>query len=188
MTADTRRLVGSCEVCQAAKHSTHVANPNKQRLYAGRPWQVVSVDIVGPFPATPRGNTCILVLSDHFTRWRDALPIPSGAAEVVADRLEERVFAYFGLPERIHTDQGAQFESNLISELCALWGVQKSRTTPYHPQSNGVVERENKDLGDMLRSTLLGGEEDDWDLVLPHIMQDHKDSQLYDAGPRGASL
>ena len=171
LTADTRRMVAACEICQAAKHSNQMTNHNRQRLQAGRPWQVLSVDIVGPFPPTPRGNTNILVLSDHFTRWRDALPIPNGSAEVVAEVLEERAFSYFGLPERIHTDQGAQFESKLMAELCALWGIAKSRTTPYHPQANGVVERGNRDLGDMLRTLLLRRCEDDWDLILPYIMR-----------------
>ena len=171
LTADTRRLINSCEVCQASKHSNPVANSNRQRLQAGRPWQIVSLDLVGPFPATPRGNTNILVLSDHFTRWRDAIPVQNGSAENIAEVLEERIFCYFGIPERLHTDQGAQFESRLMAELCALWGISKSRTTPYHPQSNGVVERGNRDLGDMLRALLLNRSEDDWDLLLPYIMR-----------------
>ena len=73
----------------------------------------------------------------------------NGSAETIAETLEERVFCYLGVPERIHTDQVAQFESKLMAELCALWGVRKSHTTPYHPQANGVVERGNRDLGDM---------------------------------------
>lgn len=171
MVADVRRMVRTCEVCQAAKHSRTTSSGNRQRLYAGRPWQVVSVDLVGPFPETPRGNTTILVLTDHFTRWRDAIPLVDGTAEVVAHALEHRVFCYLGLPERVHTDQGAQFESKLMHELCQLWGVEKSRTTPYRPQANGVVERGNRDLGDALRALLLGGSEDDWDLLLPQLMR-----------------
>ena len=75
MTADVRRLVNSCEACQAAKHSNPVPNKNRQRLQVGRTWQVLSIDLVGPLTPTPRGNTNILVLSNHFTRWRDALPV-----------------------------------------------------------------------------------------------------------------
>ena len=167
MVGDIRRLVRACEVCQALKHSVAAASSNRQRLHTGRPWQVVSVDLVGPFQQTPRGNTTILVLSDHFTRWRDAIPLVDGTAEVVAQALDHKVFCYFGLPERIHTDQGAQFESRLMHELCGIWGVRKSKTTPYRPQANGVVKRGNRDLGDALRATLLGGNDDDWDLLLP---------------------
>ena len=170
MTADIRRLVNTCETCQAAKHSNPVPNKNRQRLQAGRPWLVLSVDLVGPLTPTPRGNTAILVLSDHFTRWRDAIPVQNGSAETIAETLEKRVFCYLRVPERIHTDQGAQFESRLMAELCALWRVQKSHTTPYHLQAYGVVEKVNRDLGNMLRSMLLGKYEKNWDLLLPQIM------------------
>ena len=98
------------------------------------------------------------------------MPVQNGSAETIAETLEERVFCYLGVPERIHTDQGAQFESKLMAELCALWGVWKSHTTPYHPQANGAVERGNRDLEDMLRSMLLGRDEEDWDLLLLQIM------------------
>ena len=83
------------------------------------------------------------------------------SAETIAQTLEKRVFCYLGISERIHTDQKAQFELRLMAKLCALWGVRKSHTTRYHPQANGVVERCNRDLGDMLRSMLAGKKEED---------------------------
>ena len=81
------------------------------------------------------------------------------------------MFCYLGLPEQIHSDQGAQFESLLMAELCRLWRVDKSHTTPYHPQSNGLVERNNRKLGDSLRALLLGRGQDEWDLLLPQVMR-----------------
>ena len=73
---------------------------------------------------------------------------------------------------RTHTHRpGAQFESRLMAELCALWGVRKNHTTPYHSQANGVVKRGNRDFGDILHSMLLGKDEEDWDLLLPQIMR-----------------
>ena len=71
-------------------------------------------------PETSRGNKWILVLIDHFTRWQDAIPLTDATAPVVASTLDERVFCYLGLPEQLHTDQGAQFESQLLAELCQL--------------------------------------------------------------------
>ena len=133
MTAMTRRIIRSCEVCQAAKHRGTKGPQERQRLHAGRPWQSVTVDLVGPMPETSKGNRWILVLVDHFTRWQDALAIPDATAPVVAATLDKRVFCYMGLPEQIHTDQEAQFESQLMTELYQLWGVDKTRTTPYHP-------------------------------------------------------
>jgi len=125
-------------------------------------------------PLTPRGNCWILVLTDHFTRWADALAIPDASAPTLARVLDQNVFCYFGLPEQLHSDQGAQFQSQLLSDLCRLWGVNKSRTTPYHPQGNGVVERNNRVLGDSLRSLLLGRGQEEWDVVLPQAMRAYR--------------
>ena len=64
----------------------------------------------------------------------------------------------------------------MTDELCDIWGIQKTRTTPYHPQGNGVVERGNKDLGDALRSLLLHRDDTDWDILLPQIMRSIRSS------------
>ena len=173
MTSDIRRLVKTCEICQKAK-SGGLRQPSTQGpLWVGRPWQKVAVDLVGPLPVTPRGNKWIMVLTDHFTRWQDALPLTDATAPVVAEMLDARVFSYFGIPEELHSDRGAQFEGDLITELCSWWGITKTRTTPYHPQSNGVVERGNRTLGDALRSMLLScaHQQDSWDFLLPQLMR-----------------
>jgi len=134
----------------------------------------MAVDLVGPMPLCARENTWILVLTDHFTRWADALAIPDASAPTVARALDQNVFCILGLPEQIHTDQGAQFQSQLMGDLCRIWGVNQSRTTPYHPQGNGVVERNNRMLGDSLRSLLLGRGQEEWDVVLPQIIRAYR--------------
>mgnify|MGYP001795667492 CR=1 len=70
----------------------------RQHLYVGRPWQQVSIDLCGPLHEKDSRNTQILVLSDHFTRWVDAIPIRDGRAETIAATLDERVLQYFGVP------------------------------------------------------------------------------------------
>ena len=82
----------------------------------------MAVELCGPFPPTGRGNTQILVFSDHFTRWADAIPLADGQAETVARALDERVFQYFGIPEEIHSDQGRQFEGHLMAACCRIRG------------------------------------------------------------------
>jgi len=125
-------------------------------------------------PLTPRGNSSILVLTDHFTRWADVLAIPDASAPTLARVLDQHVFCYFGLPEQIHLNQGAQFQSQLMSDLRRLWGVNQSRTTLYHPQGNGGVERNNRMLGNALRSLLLGRSQEEWDTVLPQVMRAYR--------------
>jgi len=129
MTRDVRLRVWKCEVCQASKHGRSTETAGRHRHHAGRPWQVVAVDLVSPIPTTVSGNNWVLVLTDHFTRWADALAIPDASAPTVARALDQQVFCYFGLPEHIHSDQGAQFQSQLMSDLCKTWGVNQSRTT-----------------------------------------------------------
>jgi len=62
------------------------------------------------------------VLTDHFNRWADALAIPDASAPTVARARDQHVFCYFRLPEQIHTDQGAQFQSQLMGDLCRIRG------------------------------------------------------------------
>jgi len=109
MERDVRLRVKQFVICQASKHGRLPGEAGRRRLYAGRPWQVVAVNLVRPMPITPRGNSWILVLTDHFTRWAGALAIPNASVPTVARVLEQNVFCYFGLPEQLHSDQGAQF-------------------------------------------------------------------------------
>ena len=80
----------------------------------------------------------------------EAFAIPNQEASTVANKLVDEVFMRFGIPTQLHSDQGRQFESHLMTEICKLLGIQKSRTTPYHPQSDGMVERFNRTLLSML--------------------------------------
>ena len=122
----------------------------------------MAVDIVGPLPESDRGNSYIMVVGDYFTRWMEAFPIPNQEAATVAEKLIDEVFLRFSIPEQLHSDQGHQFESKLIAEVCHLLNIQKTRTTPYHPQSDGLVERFNRTLLDML-STCTKDHPFDWE-------------------------
>jgi len=109
MIWNVRLRVRKCEVCQASKHGRFTETLERRHLHAGRPGQIVAVDLVGSMPTSERGNNCILVLTDHFTLWAGALAIPDASAPTVTRALDQNVFCYFGLLEKIHTDQGVQF-------------------------------------------------------------------------------
>ena len=171
MSGDVRRHVNRCIPCQQSKPARHKNSSKANHLWAGRPWQTVAVDLCGPFPETERGNTEILVIADHFTRWYDAIPIPDGSAKTVAQVLDERVFSYYGIPETLHSDQGPQFVSDILLECCKLWGCDKTQSSPYHPQGNSVVERLNRTMGGSIRALLAGLEHREWDLLVHHVMR-----------------
>lgn len=105
------------------------------------------------------------MVTDHFTKLAHAFRCPDQSAKSVAKQLWDYYFCYYGFPERIHSDQGANFCSELIRQLLEFSGVKKSRTTPYHPMGNGITERFNRTLGNMIRA-LEPRPKQDWPRML----------------------
>ena len=116
-----------------------MAPPSKraplQTLQAGYPLQIVAVDILGPLPVTAQGNKYVLVACDCFTRWVEVYAIQNQEALTVAKMLVDEMFCRFSPPEQLHSDQGRQFEADLLKEVCTLLQIHKTRTTAYHPHS-----------------------------------------------------
>ncbi len=83
---------------------------------------------------------------DYFTKWPEAFAVPNQEAATLARCLLSEYFSRFAIPYMLHSDQGANFESHLIRELCELLDIKKTRTTGYHPQCDGLVERMNRTL------------------------------------------
>ena len=107
-----------------------------------KPFQRIAMDIVGPLPRTQHGNRFILTICDYATRYPEAIALPSIEASRIAKELIT-VFARVGIPEEILTDQGTNFMSTLLGEVYRLLQINRIRTTPYHPQTDGLVERFN---------------------------------------------
>ena len=114
------------------------------------PMERIALDILGEYPVSESGNKYILVVSDYFTKWTESFPVPNMEAKTCAKILVTEVVTRFGVPNKIHSDQGRQFESHLYSEMCELLQIEKTRTTFYHPQSDCMVERFNRTLCTML--------------------------------------
>ena len=107
------------------------------------------------------GHKNILVIIDHFTRYAQAFPTRNQLAKTTAKVLFENFIVHYGFPAHLHCEQGRNFESSVIKELCNLAGVEKCRTTPYHPMGKGMVERFNQTLLNML-GTLEDRQKVDW--------------------------
>ena len=116
----------------------------------------------------------------YFTKWAEAYPICNQEAVTVATVFVNEFISRFGTPRQLHTDQGRNFESALFKEVCAMLSIDKTRTTPFHPQSDGMVERLNRTIECML-SMYVAEDQKDWDLHLPCMMM------AYRATPQGSS-
>ena len=124
------------------------------------------MDVLGPLPMTARGNQYILVMSDHFTKWVEAVPMPNQRAETVAKAFVDEVVTRHGVPTKLLTDQGRNFEADRMKQVLSLLGVQKLRTSPYLPQTDGQVERMNRTLKGILMA-YVNKDQNDWDDHLP---------------------
>lgn len=154
--SDTWKYVNECEKCAMANRSQHKA-PLTQ-VCCGKAWDIISIDIL-ELPKFSENNY-LLVCQDFFTKWLEAIPIKNQNSNTIVDALMN-IFCRLGFPRKIHSDQGRNFESWLFKEMCSKIGIEKSRTTPYHPQGNGLVERANRSIIGMLRKTLE--KEHDWE-------------------------
>eukprot|EP00064_Thunnus_orientalis_P011661 superscaffoldBa00001704_g11692 len=140
-----------------------------QQLPAGCPMERVGIDVLGPFPHTEGGNRYILTAMDYFTKWLKAFCLPDQEAETIVAEMVEGMYSRFGVPEVIHTDQGRNFESHVFVAMCEKPGSHKTRTTPLHPQSNGLVERFNCMLARQL-AIVTAKHQRDWDTHVPLVL------------------
>ncbi|XP_045453892.1 uncharacterized protein K02A2.6-like [Melitaea cinxia] len=117
-------------------------------------FQHIHVDIVGPLPTTTQGYRYLITMIDRETKWPEAIPTDDITAETVAEAIYKHWIVRFGCPSTLTSDQGRQFESQLFNNLMKIMGITKNRTTPYHPHSNGIVERWHRTLKAALRTKL----------------------------------
>jgi len=128
-----------------------------RKTLTGEPFGRVGIDISGPYNPTAEGNKYILVISDYFTKWVEAYPMSNMEAHTVAEIVVTKWISRMGVPMVIHSDQGRNFESKLFKQMCDLLGVKKTRTTAFRPASNGLVERFNRTLNEMICTTVREG-------------------------------
>ena len=177
MSSDVSEYVRSCETCQKAKLSL----PTKAPLIntpIGRTMQLLQVDVL-EVPVSSKGNRYLLVVEDAFTKWLECYPMSNQKSETITEILIE-IFSRYGIPEFLHSDQGRNFESQLLKETCRALGIRKTHTTPYHPQGNALVERSNRTVLQMLRCYVERNE--DWEKYLQLVLFAYRTSKHSSTG------
>ena len=164
--ADVESHIHKCPICTANMYPKKKPRAPLKDYMAEAPIDRIGIDVLGPLPTSNQGNSYLLVVGDYFTRWIEAYPMPDQQAGTTENKLVYEFISRFGIPLEIHSYQGRNFESQLFQETCRLLEVKKTRSTPYKPQANGLIERFNRTLGKMLRS-FVDHNKLDWDIHVP---------------------
>lgn len=169
MRSDIEPWCKECERWVIAKAVQPAVHTTLGHLMAFKLVDVISIDFTVLERASD-GRENILVVTDVFSKFSQAYPTVDQRAQTVVKILTEKWFYIYGVPKRIHSDQGHNFEGELLKHLkCLLYGIAKSRTTPYHPEGNRQCERFNRTIFDLLRS-LPEEKKRKWPQVLPHLL------------------
>ena len=167
MDGDIEKYIRNCPRCIRRKSKT--STPAKLVVVDSTyPMDLVCMDFLS-LEMSSGGYEHILVITDHFTRYAQAIPSRNQTAKTTAKLLFDNFVCHYGFPARLHSDQGRNFESQVIKELCAIANVDKTRTTPYHPMGNGMPERFNQTLLNML-GTLEEDKKSDWKTYVPPLV------------------
>lgn len=165
MAGDVYNYCCKCSPCQQSKQLAPV-RASLTSVPIGNPWQMIAVDIL-EVPLSVNNNRYLLVVQDYFTKLAKAIPLHNQIATAITTELIN-LFAKFGIPNTLHSDQGRNFESIHMKQTLEAFGVHKSRTTAYHPQGDGMVERFNQSLIQLLRTYVE--QETDWERFLPFVL------------------
>ncbi|KAL0269062.1 UNVERIFIED_CONTAM: hypothetical protein PYX00_010797 [Menopon gallinae] len=168
MKKDIKEYIKKCDSCKLNKVNTKPLKSSMQITTSTEPFERLAIDIVGPLPLTINGNKFILTMQDDLTKYSYATPIPNHESRTVALELTKFI-TLFGIPKSILTDQGSDFMSNLIKDLTKLLNIKHFSSSPYHPQTNGALERSHLTLKDYIKH-YINAQQANWDEQIPFAM------------------
>ena len=142
MRKDIQKHIQAYQQCGMVKSAPRLRR-EPVKFPASEKFEVLHLDLVGPLPPSHNGNTYIFTMMDRYTSFVEAIPMLRITSDACVEALLKNWIAKFGLPSTIITDQGRQFESHIFSKICMYFDIDKRRTTPYHPQTNGNGDAQN---------------------------------------------
>jgi len=169
MTRDVAQWCPQCAECARSREPPLRPHGRLNKIPVGAPLDLVMMDVLFSLPTTTDGSKHILVIVDVFTKWVEAYALPDQEASTCMTAAYQGFFSRLGMPRQLHSDQGRNFEASLVKELCSLVGIHKTRTTPFHPRSDGLTERANRTILQMLRDTTQD-HPTTWPLKLPALL------------------
>ena len=163
---DVKDWCKACQICASRRDTGRKPKvPLKPMPIALAPMEQTAMDIVGPLPLTRSGNKYILVFSDYFTRWPEAYAMEDQKSETVAQIFVEKIVYRYGVPKKLLTDRGANFLGEVLESISKIFKITRIYTSPYHPQTDGLVERFNQTLLKMI-SCFVNEQQTDWDVYI----------------------
>jgi hypothetical protein len=171
MYTDVETYTKGCASCAKVKTPPiRRRAPHSTYERANSPLDCIEIDILGPIhPPSSDGSTVILVVTDLFTRYAEAYPLEHQRAPLIAKTLVNEFFSRYGCPKVIRSDQGKNFMSHIVKEVCKLYQVKRVVGSAYHPMSQGQVEKMNRTLIEMLKH-YVQTDVFDWAEYIPHLV------------------
>ena len=169
MHKDVNDWVASCTKCFTHKANQPLSQGKLIPIISNRPFQLVCVDILGPFKNSKNGFKYMLVCIDHFTSWVEAAPMKTITAKEVIEVFFKLIISRHSCPETILTDQGRQLVGNVFQGLCDLFNIEKRQVSAWHQQANGKVEKFMKFLTDTM-AIILKRDQSNWDDLIENVL------------------
>ena len=164
-----RKYVRSCKLCQSKKSDPGPIKGELQQIVANEPYEIVGVDVLGPLPLTKKKNKYIILCIDYFTKYLEGQAVKAADSETTADFLIEKVILRHGCVMKLITDRGRNFVSDLTETIFNAFKIKHVKTSSWHPQTNGLVEKSCGIISQML-SMYVKGDQKKWDLFLPFML------------------
>lgn len=180
MFTEVKEWCENCVRCQQKRNVVPEMRAPLQPIVTMRPRELVTLDLV-EYPVSSDGHRYTLVVIDHFTKYLELYPLADAKATTIADTLVDKYIPRYGAPEQLHSDQGRNLNAKVVIDVCDILQTHKTRTTPFHPQSDGATERVIRTVNTML-SKLVDGNQKDWDRHLGSVVMAYNSAEHESTG------